>query len=158
MARCDPTGAEWTVIAPVQPTAIRTARKLEALDVIDAFSFLFSLRGVPGHVPSNNGTDRSALPRPFRTGSQRWDQASPTSGRQPVGEPPMMSRCRLLEVPAAPLGPRSLSGGHDGRLGRSLDSDWQQTTQGLVAAHGGLHHGLMIAGQSTRRTKSSHLS
>ena len=35
--------------------AIRVARKLKALDVIDVLSDLFSLRGVPGHIRSDNG-------------------------------------------------------------------------------------------------------
>ncbi|GJD76678.1 hypothetical protein CFIICLFH_4936 [Methylobacterium goesingense] len=34
--------------------AIRVARKLKALDVIDVLSDLFSLRGVPGHIRSDN--------------------------------------------------------------------------------------------------------
>ena len=37
--------------------AIRVARKLKALDVIDVFSDLFSLRGVPGHIRSDNGPE-----------------------------------------------------------------------------------------------------
>lgn len=34
--------------------AIRVARKLRVLDVIDVLSDLFSLRGVPGHICSDN--------------------------------------------------------------------------------------------------------
>lgn len=37
--------------------AIRVARKLKALDVIDVLSDLFSLRGVPGHIRSDNGPE-----------------------------------------------------------------------------------------------------
>ena len=37
--------------------AIRVARKLKALDVIDVLSDLFSLRGVPSHVRSDNGPE-----------------------------------------------------------------------------------------------------
>ena len=37
--------------------AIRVSRKLKALDVIDVLSDLFSLRGVPGHVRSDNGPE-----------------------------------------------------------------------------------------------------
>jgi len=37
--------------------AIRIARKLKALDVIDVLSDLFSLRGVPGHIRSDNGPE-----------------------------------------------------------------------------------------------------
>src|SRR4029077_16826315 len=35
--------------------AIRVARKLKAIDVIDVLSDLFILRGVPGHIRSDNG-------------------------------------------------------------------------------------------------------
>ena len=35
--------------------AIRVARKLKATDVIDVLSDLFILRGVPGHIRSDNG-------------------------------------------------------------------------------------------------------
>ena len=35
--------------------AIRVARKLKAVDVIDVLSDLFILRGVPGHIRSDNG-------------------------------------------------------------------------------------------------------
>ena len=37
--------------------AIRVARKLTAIDVIDVLSDLFILRGVPGHVRSDNGPE-----------------------------------------------------------------------------------------------------
>ena len=37
--------------------AIRVARKLKAVDVIDVLSDLFILRGVPGHVRSDNGPE-----------------------------------------------------------------------------------------------------
>jgi transposase InsO family protein len=37
--------------------AIRIARKLKAIDVIDAPSHLFILRGVPGHIRSDNGPE-----------------------------------------------------------------------------------------------------
>ena len=35
--------------------AIRVARRLKSIDVIDALSDLFILRGVPGHIRSDNG-------------------------------------------------------------------------------------------------------
>jgi putative transposase len=38
-------------------TAIRVGRKLKAADVIDVLSDLFILRGVPGHVRSDNGPE-----------------------------------------------------------------------------------------------------
>jgi putative transposase len=37
--------------------AIRVARKLKATDVIDILSDLFILRGVPGHIRSDNGPE-----------------------------------------------------------------------------------------------------
>ena len=37
--------------------AIRVARKLKAIDVIDVLSDLFILRGVPGHIRSDNGSE-----------------------------------------------------------------------------------------------------
>ena len=36
---------------------IRVARKLKAIDVIDVLSDLFILRGVPGHIRSDNGPE-----------------------------------------------------------------------------------------------------
>jgi hypothetical protein len=38
--------------------AIRVARKLKAVDVIDVLADLFILRGVPGHIRSDNGLRR----------------------------------------------------------------------------------------------------
>ena len=40
--------------------AIRVARKLKAIDVIDVLSDLFILRGVPGHIRSDNGPEFAA--------------------------------------------------------------------------------------------------
>ena len=37
--------------------AIRIARKLKAIDVIDVLSDLFILRGIPGHIRSHNGPE-----------------------------------------------------------------------------------------------------
>jgi hypothetical protein len=37
--------------------AIRVARKLKAIDVIDVLSDLFILRGIPGHTRSDNGPE-----------------------------------------------------------------------------------------------------
>ena len=37
--------------------AIRVSRRLKSIDVIDALSDLFILRGVPGHVRSDNGPE-----------------------------------------------------------------------------------------------------
>src|SRR5262249_51823087 len=46
--------------------AIRVARKLKAIDVIDVLSDLFIVRGVPGHVRSDNGPEFVA------TAVQEW--------------------------------------------------------------------------------------
>ena len=37
--------------------AIRIGRKLQGIDVIDVLSDLFILRGVPGHIRSDNGPE-----------------------------------------------------------------------------------------------------
>ena len=37
--------------------AIRVSRKLKAVDVIDVLSDLFILRGIPGHIRSDNGPE-----------------------------------------------------------------------------------------------------
>jgi transposase InsO family protein len=37
--------------------AIRVRRKLKAIDVIDVLSDLFILRGIPGHIRSDNGPE-----------------------------------------------------------------------------------------------------
>jgi putative transposase len=37
--------------------AIRVSRKLRAVDVIDVLSDLFILRGIPGHIRSDNGPE-----------------------------------------------------------------------------------------------------
>jgi len=40
--------------------AIRIARRLKAIDVIDVLSDLFILRGIPGHIRSDNGPEFAA--------------------------------------------------------------------------------------------------
>ena len=37
--------------------AIRVSRRLKAVDVIDALTDLFILRGIPGHIRSDNGPE-----------------------------------------------------------------------------------------------------
>src|SRR5229473_1443343 len=37
--------------------AIRVSRRLKSIDVIDVLSDLFILRGVPGHIRSDNGPE-----------------------------------------------------------------------------------------------------
>src|SRR5947207_7840512 len=46
--------------------AIRVARKLKAIDVIDVLSDLFMLRGIPGHIRSDNGPEFVAEAVPER--------------------------------------------------------------------------------------------
>ena len=57
--------------------AIRVTRKLNSMDVIDALSDLFILRGVPGYIHSDNG--RSLSPSPCRPGSRASAPRPPTS-------------------------------------------------------------------------------
>ena len=49
--------------------AIRLARRLKATDVIDVLADLFILRGIPAHIRSDNGPERSAaqFDQPKRT-------------------------------------------------------------------------------------------
>src|SRR5262249_16441000 len=43
--------------SPHECLAIRVARKLKAIDVIDVLSDLFILRGIPAHIRSDNGPE-----------------------------------------------------------------------------------------------------
>jgi transposase InsO family protein len=65
--------------------AIRINRKLKAIDVIDVLSDLFILRGVPGHIRSDNG------PEFIAKALQDWIAAVGAKtrihrARQPLGE------------------------------------------------------------------------
>ena len=64
--------------------AIRVARKLKAIDVIDVLSDLFMLRGIPGHIRSDNGPEFVAK------AVQEWITAVGAKtlhqARQPLGE------------------------------------------------------------------------
>ena len=57
--------------------AIRIDRRLKSIDVIDVLSDLFILRGVPGHIRSDNGPSSSR--RPSRSGSRLSGPRPPTS-------------------------------------------------------------------------------
>jgi putative transposase len=70
--------------------AIRVARRLGAADVIDVLSDLFILRGVPGHIRSDNGPEFVA--RPCRAGSRPWARRPPTSPRAARGRTDTWSR------------------------------------------------------------------
>jgi putative transposase len=63
--------------------AIRVARKLKAIDVIDVLSDLFILRGVPGHIRSDNGPEFVA--KAVRNGITAWGPRPPTSPRAALG-------------------------------------------------------------------------
>jgi hypothetical protein len=63
-------------------SVIRINRKLKSIDVIDVLSNPFILRGIPGHVRSDNGPEFIAKALQDWIGSQdRLHRA-----RQPVGE------------------------------------------------------------------------
>ena len=57
--------------------SIRVARKLKAIDVIDVLSDIFILRGVPGHIRSDNGPEFVA--KACAEWIQRSAQKPPTS-------------------------------------------------------------------------------
>jgi putative transposase len=61
--------------------AIRVARKLKAIDVIDVLSDLFILRGVPAHIRSDNGPEFVARAVQEWIAADRLHRAG-----QPVGE------------------------------------------------------------------------
>ena len=62
---------------------IRINRKLKAVDVIDVLSDLFILRGVPGHIRSDNGPEFVA--RQSKDGLLRWVPEPPTSRQAVLG-------------------------------------------------------------------------
>src|SRR5262249_10315792 len=65
--------------------AIRVARKLKAIDVIDVLSDLFILRGIPAHIRSD--TNHSSSPRRNRTGSRLPVPRPPPSTGAAPGRP-----------------------------------------------------------------------
>jgi putative transposase len=76
--------------------AIRVARRLKSIDVIDVLSDLFILRGVPGHVRSDNGPEFVAR------AVQEWIAAvgAKTAYIQP-GNPWEKRLCRIVQCAAA---------------------------------------------------------
>ncbi len=52
--------------------AIRVSRKLDATNVVEVLSDLFLLRGVPGHIRSDNGPEFVAKSESFN--SKLWDE------------------------------------------------------------------------------------
>ena len=67
--------------------AIRVARKLKAIDVIDVLSDLFILRGVPAHIRSDNGPEFVA--KAVQDWITRSAQRPPTSRRAHRGRTAM---------------------------------------------------------------------
>jgi putative transposase len=65
--------------------AIRVNRKLRSTDVIDALSDLFILRGIPGHIRSDNGPESS--PWPSASGLPPLEPRPIHRARQSLGEP-----------------------------------------------------------------------
>jgi hypothetical protein len=69
---------------------IRNGRKLKAVDVIDTHSDLFILRGVPGHISSDNGPEFIA---------KRSASGLPLSGRgQPTSCPAVLGRMAIARA------------------------------------------------------------
>ena len=62
--------------------AIRVARKLKAIDVIDGLSDLFILRGVAAHIRSDNGPEFGRA-HPCRKWASRRVFAAPTEAFTP---------------------------------------------------------------------------
>ena len=77
--------------------AIRVSRKLNATDVIGVLSDLFILRGVPGHIRSDNGPEFSARQIGSRMDRRRWRTNGLHRARQPMGE--RLLRKLQLEAP-----------------------------------------------------------
>ena len=73
--------------------AIRVARKLKAIDVIDVLSDLFILRGIPGHIRSDNGPEFVA--KAVREWIKRSAQRRPISSQAVRGKTDM-SRASTL--------------------------------------------------------------
>ena len=65
--------------------AIRVARKLKSIDVIDVLSDLFILRGVPGHIRSDNGPEFVAKAVQDWITARRRENRLHRAG-QPLGE------------------------------------------------------------------------
>ena len=65
--------------------AIGVNRKLRSTDVIDALSDLFILRGIPGHIRSDNGPE-FVCPRLSASGLQQWEPRPLTSNQAVPGE------------------------------------------------------------------------
>jgi putative transposase len=81
---------------------IRNGRKLKAVDVIDTHSDLFILRGVPGHISSDNGPEFIA---------KRSASGLPLSGRgQPTSCPAVLGRMAIARASNSKLRDELLNG------------------------------------------------
>ena len=149
--------------------AIRVSRKLTSIDVIDVLSDLFILRGVPGHVRSDNG------PEFIAKAVQAWITAvgaktAYIAPGSPVGE----RLCRKLQRPPSGRTARRRDllqpeGGADcdRELAPSLQHNPPTRFPGLSATSPGgvratLHrmascaHPACFAGHATRGAKADH--
>jgi hypothetical protein len=68
-----------------QCLAIRVSRRRKSIDVIDLLSDLFILRGVPGHIRSDNGPEFVAKGRPG-VDQRRRGKDGLHRARQPLGK------------------------------------------------------------------------
>ncbi len=100
--------------------AIRIDRKLKSTDVIDVLSDLFILRGVPGHVRSDNS------PRVHRQNCRGGSQDRVHRARQPLGE----RLLREIQTPSSvPLPNGSFSTASPRRKSSSRADDSTYNTQ-----------------------------
>lgn len=90
--------------------AIRVARKLKTVDVIDMLSDLFSRPGVPGHINSDNEPkfDRASVPTMNRTRIRIRREAVPMPALSPKLDIPRSAPTdpSATVVPAAPTATR----------------------------------------------------
>ena len=135
--------------------AIRVSRKLKAVDVIDVLSDLFILRGVPGHIRSDNGREFVAKAvREWITAGRRQDGLHRAG--QPVGE--RLLRELQLEAPRRTAERRNLlhaqgSSDRDRKLEAPLQYRTPALITGLQAARPG---GGAMAGCATPTSSAGH--
>ena len=81
--------------------AIRVARKLKSIDVIDVLSDLFILRGVPGHIRSDNGPEFLAKAvQEWITAAARRVVVGPSLKRSGVSPPLDQQSCDGMQEPS----------------------------------------------------------
>jgi transposase InsO family protein len=132
--------------------AIRVARKLKAIDVIDVLSDLFILRGVPGHIRSDNGpefvaeavqaciTAVGAKTAYIERGSP-WENGYIESFNARLRDELLMARS---STPSEKLGSSSKAGGvitiRSGRMPRSATSHQHQRCSCAPSQRGRLRY------------------